>query len=383
MTEPHNVPTDTAAATTPEPSTAPANESAPAENPAPQNTVEYSVSPGMAARLARLNVSFAFTSYQSNSLYLIGRNTQGGVNIHQSAMPRPMGISLDPSGGLTLSGAYQILRFQNVLEPDQRINHAFDACYVPRVVHITGHLDAHDVGVDKRGRAVFVNTRYNCIATTSERHSFEPLWRPPFISALIDEDRCHLNGMALEDGVPRYVTAVSASDTIDGWRDRRADGGIVIDMLSNQIICRGLSMPHSPRMHNGELWLLNSGTGELGIVRRSADGAEGYFEPRVFCPGFLRGLAFHGDFAFIGLSKPRYKRFEGLALEQKLKDADSEPWCGVQIIDLTSGTCVDWLRIDGDLAELYDLEVLSGVVAPMAVSPDSSEAAQLITVGAT
>ncbi|MBK6737478.1 MAG: TIGR03032 family protein [Haliea sp.] len=383
MTEPHNVPTDTAAATTPEPSTTPANESAPAENPAPQNTVEYSVSPGMAARLARLNISFAFTSYQSNSLYLIGRNSQGGVNIHQSAMPRPMGISLDPSGGLTLSGAYQILRFQNVLEPDQRINHAFDACYVPRVVHITGHLDAHDVGVDKRGRAVFVNTRYNCIATTSERHSFEPLWRPPFISALIDEDRCHLNGMALEDGVPRYVTAVSASDTIDGWRDRRADGGIVIDMLSNQIICRGLSMPHSPRMHNGELWLLNSGTGELGIVRRSADGAEGYFEPRVFCPGFLRGLAFHGDFAFIGLSKPRYKRFEGLALEQKLKDADSEPWCGVQIIDLTSGTCVDWLRIDGDLAELYDLEVLSGVVAPMAVSPDSSEAAQLITVGTT
>ena len=382
MTEPHNVPTDTAAAATPGSSTAPANESVPAENPTPQNTVEYSVSPGMAARLARLNVSFAFTSYQSNSLYLIGRNTQGGVNIHQSAMPRPMGISLDPSGGLTLSGAYQILRFQNVLEPDQRINHAFDACYVPRVVHITGHLDAHDVGVDKRGRAVFVNTRYNCIATTSERHSFEPLWRPPFISALIDEDRCHLNGMALEDGVPRYVTAVSASDTIDGWRDRRADGGIVIDMLSNQIICRGLSMPHSPRMHNGELWLLNSGTGELGIVRRSADGAEGYFEPRVFCPGFLRGLAFHGDFAFIGLSKPRYKRFEGLALEQKLKDADSEPWCGVQIIDLTSGTCVDWLRIDGDLAELYDLEVLPGVVAPMAVSPDSSEAAQLITVGA-
>ncbi|MBK6510511.1 MAG: TIGR03032 family protein [Haliea sp.] len=383
MTEPHNVPTDTAAATTPEPSTAPANESAPAENPAPQNTVEYSVSPGMAARLARLNISFAFTSYQSNSLYLIGRNSQGGVNIHQSAMPKPMGISLDPSGGLTLSGAYQILRFQNVLEPDQRINHAFDACYVPRVVHITGHLDAHDVGVDKRGRAVFVNTRYNCIATTSERHSFEPLWMPPFISALIDEDRCHLNGMALEDGVPRYVTAVSASDTIDGWRDRRADGGIGIDMLSNQIICRGLSMPHSPRMHNGELWLLNSGTGELGIVRRSADGAEGYFEPRVFCPGFLRGLAFHGDFAFIGLSKPRYKRFEGLALEQKLKDADSEPWCGVQIIELSSGTCVDWLRIDGDLAELYDLEVLPGVVAPMAVSPDSSEAAQLITVGAT
>lgn len=348
----------------------------------PQQAVEYSVSPGLAARLAQLNAAFAVTSYQSNSLYLIGRNAQGGVNIHQSAMPKPMGLYLDSSGGLTLSGAYQILRFQNVLASDQRINHAFDACYVPRVIHITGHLDAHDVGVDKRGRAVFVNTRFNCVATTSERHSFEPLWKPPFISALIDEDRCHLNGLALADGEPRYVTAVSASNTIDGWRDRRADGGIVIDMHSNQIICRGLSMPHSPRMYNGELWLLNSGSGELGVVKCAADGGEGRFEPRVFCPGFLRGLAFHGHFAFIGLSKPRYKRFEGLALDQKLKDVDSEPWCGVQIIDLTSGTCVDWLRIDGDVAELYDLEVLPGVVAPMAVSPDSSEAAQLITLAA-
>lgn len=344
--------------------------------------VEYSVSPGLLARLSRLKISFAFTSYQSNSLYLIGRNGQGGINIHQSAMPKPMGLSLDDRGALTLSGAYQILRFQNVLEPDQRINNSFDACYVPRVVHVTGQLDAHDVGVDKQGRAIFVNTRFNCIATTSERHSFEPLWRPPFISALVDEDRCHLNGMAMDEGEPRYVTAVSASDTIDGWRDRRADGGIVMDMQSNTIICRGLSMPHSPRMHKGELWLLNSGTGELGVVNRNADGSEGSFEARVFCPGFLRGLAFHGNYAFVGLSKPRYKRFEGLPLDQKLKDVDSEPWCGIQIIDLSTATCVDWLRIDGNLSELYDLEIIPNILAPMAVPPDSKEAAQLITQSA-
>jgi len=346
------------------------------ENKQPE--VEYSVSGGLFARLVNLNISIAFTSYQSGLLYFIGRNKENGINIHQAGLPKPMGLYLDQRGGLTMSGGYQIMRFENILEPEQRINHTFDACFVPRTVHVTGHLDAHDVGIDNDNNPVFVNTRFNCLATVSNRHSFEEVWRPPFISALVDEDRCHLNGLAMADGKPRYVTAVSRSDTIDGWRDRRADGGIVIDVESNEIICEGLSMPHSPRMHNGELWLLNSGTGELGVVKMDDDG-KGHFDAKVFCPGFLRGLAFHGDLAFVGLSKPRYKRFEGLALDQKLKDADSEPWCGIQIIDLSTGTCVDWLRIDGKIGELYDLEVVPGFACPMAVPAESQEAASLIT----
>ncbi|MCP3668456.1 MAG: TIGR03032 family protein [Gammaproteobacteria bacterium] len=342
------------------------------------DVVEYSVSGGLLARLASLNISIAFSSYQSGLLYLIGRNREGGINVHQAGMPKPMGLCMEDDGSLTMTAGFLIMRFENVLEANQQINNQFDACYVPRTVHVTGHLDAHDVGVDKQGRPIFINTRFNCLATVSNHHSFEVLWKPPFISALVDEDRCHLNGLAMQDGVPRYVTAVSRSDTIDGWRDRRGDGGIVIDVESNEIVCTGLSMPHSPRMHNGELWLLNSGTGELGVVNFDPDG-KGSFEPRVFCPGFLRGLAFHGNLAFVGLSKPRYKRFEGLELDQRLRDADSEPWCGFQIIDLTSGSCVDWLRIDGKIGELYDLEVISGVATPMAVAPDSQEAAGLVT----
>jgi uncharacterized protein (TIGR03032 family) len=340
--------------------------------------VEYSVSNGLLTRLATLNISFAFSSYQSGLLYLIGRNREGGINVHLAAMPKPMGLCLDSDGSLTMTGGYQIMRFENVLEANQLINNTFDACFVPRTVYVTGRLDAHDVGVDSQGKAVFVNTRFNCLATVSSRHSFEMIWKPPFISDLVDEDRCHLNGLAMQDGEPRYVTAVSRSNTIDGWRDRRGDGGIVIDVESNEIICTGLSMPHSPRIHNGELWLLNSGTGELGVVNISSNGA-GVFEPRVFCPGFLRGLSFHGNLAFVGLSKPRYKRFEGLELDQRLRDADSEPWCGIQVIDLSSGSCVDWFRIDGNISELYDLEVIPGVSTPMAVAPDTNEAAGLIT----
>ena len=137
-------------------------------------------------------------------------------------------------------------------------------------------------------------------------------------------------------------------------------------------------MPHSPRIHNGQLWVLNSGTGELGVVNIDKKG-KGTFEPKVFCPGFTRGLAFHGDYAFVGLSKPRYQRFEGLALDDKLKQADSEPWCGVQVIDLNTNTCVDWFRIDGSVTELFDLEVISDSVCAMAVPPESPEAAELVT----
>lgn len=119
-------------------------------------------------------------------------------------------------GGLVLAAGFQIMRFENVLEPDQRVNEWFDACYVPRRVHVTGSLGAHDVGLTKDGEVIFVNTRFNCLATPSDRHSFAPVWRPPFVSELVDEDRCHLNGLAMADGTPRYVTAVSRSDTIDG-----------------------------------------------------------------------------------------------------------------------------------------------------------------------
>ena len=340
----------------------------------------YSFSAGLIARLASLRISLAFTSYQSSYLYMLGSSPTHGAQLHQSAVQKPMGLSIDAAGDLTLCAGVSVIRYQNVLRPGEQINHIFDACYMPRTIHTTGDLDGHDVGLDAHGRIIFVSSRFNCLATISERHSFEPVWMPPFISALVDEDRCHLNGLAMQDCEPAYVTAVSRSDTIDGWRDRRADGGVVVDVRSGEIVCEGLSMPHSPRLHAGELWVLNAGTGELGVVVRDGPGA-GRFEPRVFCPGFVRGLAFHDGLAFVGLSKPRYQRFEGLALDARLAKADSSPWCGVQVIDLKRGVCIDWFRIDGQVAELYDLAVIHGFTCPMAVSPGSPEAAALITHG--
>ena len=357
-----------------------------------EEEINYSVSPGLSERFARLKISVAVTSYQSGLMYLLGRNVEGGIHIHQIGLPRPMGVCIDPplpgekhsmsvaAPRFTLMSGHNILRFENVLVGDQRANEVFDSCYVPRRINLTGHLDAHDVGVNAEGTPIFVNTRFNCLAEPSEKHSFKEVWRPSFVSALVDEDRCHLNGLAMQDGKPKYVTAVSRSDTIDGWRDRRSNGGILIDVDTNRVVCTGLSMPHSPRIQNGKLWLLNSGTGYLGTIEfEDEEKQKGQFVPQVFCPGFLRGLSFYGNLAFVGLSKPRYQRFEGLDLDAKLQETDSEPWCGMQIIDLTRKTCVDWFRIDGKIAELYDVEVIHGTTLPLALTPDSPDASALVT----
>jgi uncharacterized protein (TIGR03032 family) len=217
---------------------------------------------------------------------------------------------------------------------------------------------------------------FSCLAELSQVHSFRPYWTPPFISRLAAEDRCHLNGLAMNNGAPAFVTATSRSDVVDGWRARREEGGCVIDVTNNKIITEQLSMPHSPRWNDGHLWVLNSGTGHLGIV----DASSGIFEPRVFCPGFLRGLAFHDNHAIVGLSLPRDGAFSGLALDAELKRRDADPWCGVQIIDLKSGDIVQWMRFEGPVTELFDVGVWPGVRRPMATSYTDDKVNRLFTI---
>jgi len=345
----------------------------------PEQQVKYSMSPGFSGFLGTNRIGLAISSYQSGKFYLLGQNKDGGLLVDERFFRKAMGICVPDKDTLLLATLFQIIKFKNVLEPDQEVNNVFDTCYVPRELYVTGELDAHDVGQLKDGRIIFVNTVYNCLATPSPRHSFTPIWKPPFVSKIIREDRCHLNGLAMEDGVPRYVTAVSKSDTIDGWRDRRFDGGIIIDVATGEIVIGGLSMPHSPRMYNGKLWVLNSGTGELGWVEPAPKAADSKFHVVAFCPGFVRGLGFHGKYALVGLSKPRYERFEGLALDKRLAEADSEPWCGVQVIDLETGACVHWFRIDGAIGELYDVAVVPGIMRGMSLSFASNEVLGLVT----
>jgi uncharacterized protein (TIGR03032 family) len=274
-----------------------------------------------------------------------------------------------------LGGLYQLWRFENVLRPNEVIHGQFDKCYVPRNAQTIGDLDIHELGIRRNGKVVFVNTKYSCLAELSQTHSFKAIWKPKFISKLAPEDRCHLNGLAMVDGRPKYVTAVCRSDTVDGWRDRRHDGGVVIDVETDEIVCEGLSMPHSPRWANGRLWVLNAGTGHLGWV----DLEKKRFVPLAFVPGFARGLSIIGNVAAVGLSKPRNQRFEGLPLDAELRKRDAEPWCGVQILSLANGDVMNWIRFEGDITEVFDISFLPNVRNPMMIGLRTPEIRDLIT----
>lgn len=335
---------------------------------------DYSASPNLVSWLRTAGINIAFSSYQSNKLYVLGCNPKGGLQVDERVFTQPMGLAVQ-GNRMLVACAGEIVELTNPLQPNQRAYEDFDACFTTRRVHVTGALDAHDVGLDTSGDPVFVATKYNCLARLSDVHSFEPLWRPPFVSRLIAEDRCHLNGLAMAEGTPAYVTAASRSDVIDGWRDRRRDGGIVMDVAREDVLAEGFSMPHSPRLHRGALYVLNSGSGDLVQVDRTS----GTQQTIAFLPGFVRGLSFHGHCAIVGLSRPRYKRFTGLPLDEKLKAADSGPWTGIQIVDLNSGAVVAWFRMDGPVAEIYDVAAIEGVSCTMTLGPSAPELGAFVT----
>ncbi len=352
----------------------PAVETAPPAEPQSTEPARITCSRGLADWLLRHKVSLAFTSYQSGRLYLIGVDATGAVSFHERFLARAMGLWCDGQR-LLVSTLFQIWRFENILRSGETIDGA-DRHFVPRVAHTTGDIDVHEIGVMTDGRIVFVNTAHSCLAMLSQTHSFKPYWVPPFISKLAAEDRCHLNGLGMRDGIPAYVTTVSRSDVVNGWRERRAEGGCVIDVRDNSIVTEKLSMPHSPRWIDGRLWVLNSGTGHIGIV----DPASGAFEPHAFLPGFMRGFASHNGFAIVGLSMPRNGTFTGLALDGELKKRDAAPWCGVQIIEARTGDVVQWIRLEGPVSELFDVAVLPGVRKPTATGFLTNDIHTMITI---
>jgi uncharacterized protein (TIGR03032 family) len=346
------------------------------ETVSPQAKVQVSCTPGFLEWLAAENVSVAFTTYQTNRLFLIGRTADGQLSAFERLLDRPMGLAADGSR-LWVATRFQLWRFDQVLG-EGATHQGRDRLYVPRIGHVTGEVDAHDVHFTGDGLGpdvIFVNTLYNCLAKLSDRHSFEPVWTPPWISELLPEDRSHLNGLAMDGGKPRFVTAVSTTDRRHGWRDHRTDGGVVVDVDSKEIVASGLSMPHSPRVHEGELYVFDSGNGEMARV----DQGSGAVEPIVFCPGYLRGLAFRGRHALVGLSKPRDKTFRGLPLDDKLANAQVDPICALQVIDLDRGEVVHELRLHGVVTELYDVAILPDTERPMALGFKSDEIRRVIT----
>jgi uncharacterized protein (TIGR03032 family) len=327
-----------------------------------RDDLDIRYSNGLESWLAERDASLAF-AVPPATLFFVGLDEEGGLSVFQRAFNKCMGLSVASTNTLYVGTRYQLWRFESHLRDGERRD-GFDRCYVPRRVWTTGYVNCHDVAVTGDGEALFANTRFGCLARVSDSFSFEPVWWPPFQTRRTQGDCCHLNGIAMEDGRPAYVTSVSRTGELDSWRDHRVGGGVVTSVTTGEIVCEGMSMPHSPRLHGDRLWLTNSGTGHFGW----ADLDRGRFEPVAFAPGFLRGLTFVDDWAVVGSSRFRGgSLYSGLPLDDALAKAGTEPRLGFFIVDLTSGQLAEWLIIEGPMHELFDVVALRGVRRPMAL----------------
>lgn len=318
--------------------------------------------------LNQIGASLLVTTYQSGKLIVV-RADDTRLNTHFRVFSKPMGLVANRDR-LLLGSRSHIWEFRNVpaaaakIEPIGR----HDACYLPRKVHTTGDIDIHEMAIGNDG-LWFVNTRFSCLCTLDADYSFVPRWRPPFISSYAPEDRCHLNGLAMVDGVPKYVTALGTADQPGGWRENKASGGILMDVQTNEILVRNLSMPHSPRWYRDTLWVLESGQGTLSKVNL----ATGTLEPVVYLPGFTRGIDFYGSFAFIGLSQVRESAsFSGIPLVDRL----SERTCGVWVVNLDTAEIVAFLKFEDAVQEIFAVQILPGLRFPDVISEETEISAR-------
>ncbi|HVT28751.1 MAG TPA: TIGR03032 family protein [Lacipirellulaceae bacterium] len=353
--------------------------------PSPLRSVHTTSFPAI---LDQLQSSLAVTTYQAGKLVIL-RSDAGVINTHFRAFNKPMGLAVG-TGRLAIGTAVDVWEFRNVPAVAAKLEPAgkHDACFLPRAAHVTGDVQIHEMAYVSRESRVesrepdfkaresrvegresesnahsgakfereslwFVNTRFSCLATHDPDHSFAPVWRPKFISQLTPDDRCHLNGLCVVDGWPRWVTALGETDTAGGWRENKKSGGIVIDVSSDEIVARNLSMPHSPRWHAGRLWLLESGTGSLGFI----DLNSGTYQPIVHLDGFTRGLEMVGNLAFVGLSQVRETAiFSGIQITERLQE--TERTCGVWVIDIQRGQVVAFLKFEEAVQEIFAVALL-------------------------
>ena len=318
--------------------------------------VRFRTSPSFIELLSQLGCSLLVSTYQAGKLVAIG-TTDAGLHFSFHTFDQAMGVAVNPREiAVGARGQLWFLADNSQLAPSIAPNGQFDRCYLARSATVTGGIHCHEIvwarGSDGDPELWIVNTLFSCLATLHPEYSFIPRWRPPFVTRLAGEDRCHLNGVALRDGIPSAVTVMAQSDEPAGWRPTKNESGCIIDIASGEVITHGLAMPHSPRWHDGRLLVLHSGNGTIEAV----DHVTGHRREIASLPGYTRGLAFAGQFAFIGLSRIRENAvFGGVPIAERREELK----CGVGVIDLNTGTTVATLEFESGVEEIFDVQVVS------------------------
>lgn len=327
-----------------------------------QVAVDFQHSANLPDLLTRLEASLVVSTYQAGKVFTVGAH-EGRLRIAFHHFEQAMGVARTPTG-LAIGGKRQIWILPAApMDLARRVKPAgtHDIAFLARQAHFTGPILGHDLAW-AGGKLWVANTLFNCLATIEPNASFVPRWRPPFISELATGDRCHLNGLAVDDDGPRFVTVLGETDVENGWRPGKANGGCIIDVATGDVLVRGLSMPHSPRLHAGDLWLLNSGHGRLDRY----DAATRAIRPVADLPGYTRGLDFHGGLAFVGLSRIRETAvFGGLPIDARRESLR----CGVAVVEIASGRIAAWLFFTTGVEEVFEVRTLPGYLNPVVSGP--------------
>lgn len=315
--------------------------------------VRYESSRHFVAILEHLGATLLVSTYQAGKLVALSAQ-EGKLAITFLNFDRPMGVAVRAEG-IAVACRDHIWYLKNAPDIARRLppEGSRDGCFLARQAVVTGEIQAHEMAY--LGNELWVvNTLFSCLATPHSEFSFVPKWRPPFISALAAEDRCHLNGLAVANGAVQYVTAMAQTDTAGGWRPDKVRTGCVMEAPSGRVVASGFAMPHSPRVFQDQLWVLDSGRGRLVTVDR----ATGALQPVCEMPGYTRGLAMQGQFAFVGLSKIREtSTFGGVPIADKIDELK----CGVGVFDLLSKQTVATFQFVTGVDEIFDVTLLPGV----------------------
>lgn len=314
-------------------------------------------SEGLPELLISLRCTLAISTYQAGKVIFISAKDKLSLIQLPRTFKKPMGIAVHGQQ-MAVATRNEVVVLSNtpgLAASFPKQPNTYDALYLPRSVYFTGELDIHDLAFTESG-LIGVTTRFSCISKINEQYSFTPIWKPRFIASLQPDDNCHLNGMALENGEIRFVTALGQTDLANGWRTNKATGGILMNVVEQEIILQGLPMPHSPRIYDGKLYVLLSASGEFVHV----DTIGGKYEVVQKLKGFVRGMDKIGDFVFIGLSKLRTtsKAFGDLPI------ASESISCGVAVIQLSTGRLIGYIKYENSVEEIYDVRVLPNIRRP-------------------
>jgi uncharacterized protein (TIGR03032 family) len=265
-------------------------------------------------------------------------------------LPHPSGLVVDRKRSelhvASTRNPNQIFTFRPISELEPREARAAaeklpDRPMLPtRSTFLPGSLYLHDlalVGGRLHGNAV----GQNAVVSLHAEGRYERVWWPRSIEGargpMFNRNYLQMNsiaaGASLRDSF--FSASVPRPGRLrPGHLRYPVDGnGVIFSGRTREPMCGGLTRPHSARLHRGEVWVDNSGYGELGVVR------DGRFEVVTRLPGWTRGLCIVGDVAFVGTSQviAKYARYApGLGRDNR---------CAVHAVDLRSArvlASVEW-----------------------------------------